>query len=806
MAKKLWVMFFTGIVLLFIMGIGCSSNGPVAPTPDGNRGYDLPRMRTSDNQARELLGYWKMIYDVDARTITPIPLRTSSLHLNIREILEHDGPLIFLKINNLDDTALPIITIDIGLVHPFAGLGEFQGFDVRGIFISRGNWTGWDDSALRIPTANEPRLDNADGWTRWWNPTEFLESDGWFGYSDGLLGSPHQWQDFNSILNGYKLFADDLDLNESLDTLDVSQRALFSDGSENWRHYTIDFGKIMSNWIIFNYAVDACWEFPTGSPPYTLDSYPIETNSPEAYHIRATETNNTLFFDGYSGSGALGLDIDVFDWQNPGEVTAIQVEALELWSGPNYAIVVPGSGGPTYSTYHVDIPVCTPTHAGTSDVLISVPCYDWDYQTTLTNWPGTSQYGTYQLYRVDIGGSNCPPYAKVFKDGWQVDELIAPNSVPNRKCIWSDGMNVYVCWIDSRAGDPDVYFNKSADGGETWLLLDIRLTDDIPNRIQRYPQIAVSEDGQRICVIWDDQRYSPVGPTQDIDEPMYTISNDGGTTWSPNMSAKLGGIPNQQQFQPTICAKPNGAFYFAWIDEDVGGAGDKATVFARIPAASDVVDLNEIVEDKTGDNYFGAQDWKLDVAYDSNTDTIYVVWADTRNEYTGANTGVDVFIDKSTDGGATWGTDVKVNPDSTNTDQTHPTVEVGDSGMVYVAYIDEQGVDPVVAFVKSYSGGMSFTGYLTPDSLPGVHWYPDMARGGLENLFLVWQMDDTCYLTWSCDEGETWEIPQMIDPVENPDQVTSPAVYVGANQHVFVTARFRADTGQPSHVRVWRWE
>lgn len=807
MAKKIWVVLFAGVLFLGLSGFGCSGGDPVVPLP-GEQGYDLPEARVADNQPRELLGLWQMVYDVENHTITPIPMRTTEIHLNVREILENPGPLIDLAIDNLVDTGLPVITLDIGLHHPFTGLTEFIGFDVRGIFISRGNWNGWVDPSIQIPSASEPRLANADGWTRWWNPTEFLESDGWFGYSDGLLGAPHEWQHFNSILNGYKLFADDIDLNESLDGIDVSQRCIFRDGEWNWRHYVIDFGKIQSNWIIFNYAVDACWDFPSGTAPYDIDDYAIEFNSLEAYRIRVAETANTLFYDGYSGSGGLGLDIDVFDWQNPGEVTAIQVEALELWSGPNYAIVVPGSGGPTYSTYHVDIPVCAPTHAGTTDVLISVPCPEGDYQPALTNWTGTSAYGTYQLAEVAIGGSNCPPYAKVDNNGWQVDEMIAPNSVPNRNCIWSDGLNVYVCWIDSRLGDPDIYFNKSADGGVTWLVSDIRLTDDIiPNRIQRYPQLAATPDGQRICVIWDDQRYSPVGPSQDIDEPIYTISNDFGITWSPNRSAKLGGIPNQKQFHPTICAVPDGTILMAWVDEDIGAAGDKATFFARIPSGSDLVDMNRVVGDKIGDNYFGAQDWKLDIAHDASTDTIYIVWADTRNNFTGENTAVDVFIDKSTDGGNTWGIDVKVNTDNTNTDQYHPTVEIGDSGMVYVAYIDEQGTDPVVAFVKSYSAGMSFTGYITPDSLPGIHWYPDMARGGLENLFIVWQMDDTCYLTWSCDEGETWEtVPQMLDPVETPDQVTSPTVCVGANQHVFAAARYRPGSVQPAHVRVWRWQ
>ncbi len=813
MSVNKWVLLTAVFISVIVLAMGCSGgDGAVAPIPGNTKALDIPEARLGDYAPRELLGCWYGIYDVEKHDITMIPARTASLHINVQDIIEFPGFGIDIKINNLDDSTLPVVNIDIGLHHPFGTLTEFTGFDVRGIFISRGNWTGWQDSTIRIPTKNEPRLANADGYTRWWNPTEFHGSDPWFRYNDGLLGAPNAWAHFNSIINGYKLFADDLTVNAPLDDLNPANRAVFSPGNWNWRHYTIDFGKIQSNWIIFNYAIDASWEVPDigATPPYTLDDFPIENNSPEAYRIAVTETNNTLNFDGYTGSGDLGLDIDVYDWQNPGEVTAVQVEALDLWPGPNYALVVPGSGGSTYSTYHIDMAGLTPTFAGATDVLISVPCYEWNYQPGITGWSGSSEYGAYQLYKVNIAGSNCPPYAKVDNDGWMVDTVVGNNAVTNRNCIWSNGTVVYVAWYDSSTGTMDTFFNKSGDGGVTWLPTQVRLSDDLAdNDIQKIPQMAVSPDGQRICVIWDDQRYADEGPNADIDEPMYTISNDGGNTWSANKSAKLKGVPNLKQWQPTVCCDDAGNFYIAYIDQDVGDdpEGDKTTAFAKIPAGSDNVSLNKIVGDEVGANdYFGAQDWKLDIAYDNNTDTIYVIWSDPRNEYTGNNTGVDVFIDKSTDGGNTWGTDIKVNPDNTNTDQYSPSLIIGDSGVLYATYLDAQGGTARLAFVKSLSGGNSWGYYQSISSLPGEHQYQDMARGGLENIFVVWEMSDTSYLSWSCDEGDTWEAPVMIDPQETPDEVETPTVWVGNNNFLFVAASFRAGSLSPRNIRCWRFE
>lgn len=813
MSASKWVSLFAGMLAICILMFGCSGGDEtVAPVPGDNGALNVPSARDADYAPRQLLGLYTCIYDVEKHTITAIPARTADLHINVREIIEHPGFGIDIKIDKLDDTTLPVVNIDIGLHHPFAVLTEFTGFDVRGIFISRGNWDGWQDGTIRIPTKNEPRLDNADGWTRWWNPTEFTGADPWFSYGDGLLGAPHAWAKFNSVVNGYKLFADDLAVNASLNDIQPANRAVFSPGKWNWRHYTIDFGKIMSNWVIFNYAIDASWELPSlgTEPPFVIGDFPIENNSPEAYRIEVAETNNTLFFDGYSGSGDLSLDINVYDWQNPGEVTAIQVEALDLWPGPNYALVVPGSGGPTYSTYHIDMVGLGPVYAGQMDVLVSVPCYDWDYQPFITGWTGTSEYGAYQLYQVTVGGSNCPPYAKVDNDGWTVDTVVGNNAVTNRNCIWSDGTTVYVVWYDSSTGTMDVFFNKSLDGGVTWLPTQVRLTDDLAdNDIQKIPQMAVTDDGQRICVIWDDQRYADLGPNADIDEPMYTISNDGGTTWSMNRSAKLKANPNLKQWQPAVCTDDVGNFYIAYIDQDVGDdpEGDKTCAFAKIPAGSQAVSINKIVGDEVGVNdYFGAQDWKIDVVYNNDTDTVYIIWSDPRNEYTGNNTGVDVFIDQSSDGGNTWGMDVKVNPDNTNTDQYNATLMIGDSGVLYAAYIDEQGGTGQLVFVKSLSNGATWGYYQAVDSLPGVHQYPDMARGGLENIFLVWEMSDTSYISWSCDEGATWEPPVMIDPVETPDEVETPCVWVGTNNHVFVAASFRPGGLQPRRIRAWRFE
>ncbi len=49
--------------------------------------------------------------------------------------------------------------------------------------------------------------------------------------------------------------------------------------------------------------------------------------------------------------------------------------------------------------------------------------------------------------------------------------------------------------------------------------------------------------------------------------------------------------------------------------------------------------------------------------------------------------------------------------------------------------------------------------------------------------------------------------PVMINPVETPDEVESPTVYVGPNNFVFVSASHRGGGAlPPRHIFTWGWQ
>ncbi len=380
------ILFSLLIAVLLTAAISCSGggNGVNVLTEPGN----LPETsgQAAQNQSHNFWGLWQFIANPEKETLDIVQLRTGDFHINALPFLE-PPPLANLTLESLQFNG-NIIEADIGLRHPFLGLTEFTGFDVCGIFISNGSVTGFTDPDLRMAGDGDTRLLNPDGLARWWNPAEFPHGKTMFEYKDGLLGTPDDVADYNSTLNGYKYYCDDLEANDPLSNITLERRGLFSAGSKNIRHYTIDISK----GLIFNYAVDANWLFPTGDKPWIApDDFAPEANRPEAYRIEVTELANSLYNDGSNGGGSLSLSIDVYDWYNA-SLNSVTVE-----SPGNFTAVTsptPTGGGEGYSTYQVDILNATPP-PDSIDLLIGVESDVAGYGDVLPGKPVTA-YFSYQ--------------------------------------------------------------------------------------------------------------------------------------------------------------------------------------------------------------------------------------------------------------------------------------------------------------------------------------------------------------------------------------------------------------------------
>jgi len=369
--------------LMIALAASCSSSGTSDVTQPTETG-----MEAAAGNSHQLWGYFQFKADPKAQTLDVVPLRDTAMHLNTLVFLE-PPPLVNLTLESLQFNG-NIIEAGIGLRHPFLGLTEFTGFDVCGLFITNGSITGFSDPDLRMAGAGDTRLLNPDGYSRWWNPAEFPHGNTMFSYKDGLLGTPDSTGHYNSTLNAYKYFCDDLtDPNDTLDKVTIEKRGLFSAGQKNIRHYTIELG---TGGLIFNYAVDASWQFPSGLPPWTApDDFPPAANRPEAWRISIAELWNTLYYENGESGGDLSLAVDVYDHFNA-DKNKVRVEATG--AVPMTESTSPIGSGEGYSTYQVDISDCTPSAAGDLGLLVTVESDETGYGGLLPGKP-VSAYFTY---------------------------------------------------------------------------------------------------------------------------------------------------------------------------------------------------------------------------------------------------------------------------------------------------------------------------------------------------------------------------------------------------------------------------
>ena len=157
----------------------------------------------------------------------------------------------------------------------------------------------------------------------------------------------------------------------------------------------------------------------------------------------------------------------------------------------------------------------------------------WEADTRLTNNSDVSA-----LPSVIISGSvvhtvwddtrdgNAEIYYKRSADGgvsWGTDIRLTNNSAAsNSASVSVSDSFVHVTWQDRR-NDWEIYYKRSADGGLSWGA-DIRLTNNAAS--SWYPAVSVS--GSAVHIVWQDSR-------DGNEEIYYKRSTDGGVNWGSDL-------------------------------------------------------------------------------------------------------------------------------------------------------------------------------------------------------------------------------------------------------------------------------
>jgi len=728
------------------------------------------------------MGLWQFTCDPAAGTVDIAQIRGADMHLNALKFLEPPMNL-YLTLESPPKYTGNVLDVDIGLRHPFLGQVQFTGFDACGIFISQGSVTGFpSDPHLKLPGSGDTRLLNADGYTRWWNPTEFPPNPDTpiFGYKDGLLGTPDEMAHFSATLNGYKYFADSLQPDDPVSVQGVETRGVFSPGQKNVRHYKIK----LDGGLVFNYAIDANWSYPLGNPPYHApDDFPPNANRPEAWNISVKEIENTLAYEDSVGAGHLLLNIDVYDWF---DAETNQVTAESLTGISPVTASSPIGGGEGYSTYELDLPGTSLTMDGKIELLITVQSDKTGYQGIL---PGET-ISAYFIHATEVSGIIPQGLVWILDDEQLLTDTINMDRTPS---------------IHQRTTyDIDIGFTR------------LQYIPDYDNSVANCHMLTSNDNGGSFTYKWIGNAYHYGQTLKDLkvcQDPlgystfMYQSFLDWGETMYQHASFAR---------DPSCPFGENEGIYLTWTqhaDEVIYAADNKILCFGDrdgVVMYKKGTDPYSLYYNHSWTDWFNAPETIIAQypAYVSETRSICKDAAGAIHlAYFGGQDGVWIKMLTNSDGlGTSWDEDVDINDGSSDeyASRIEPSLIIDPDGEYHATFIGIIGDVHAILYTKSNDGD------IWPAYEP-IFTNPDGYLGQVtvdafkiqDNMIIVvsFEMEGEIWFISSLDDGATFSEPVKIS--DSAGNALEPDIRADAQGYVhFAWSQFHEELGKVDSYKI----
>jgi hypothetical protein len=294
--------------------------------------------------------------------------------------------------------------------------------------------------------------------------------------------------------------------------------------------------------------------------------------------------------------------------------------------------------------------------------------------------------------------------------------------------------DVYVAWIDNRTGHTDVHLCRSVNHGVSFspavTVNSVEGSDivRVDNGASYSTHVAVANDGT-VFVAWEDNRTS-----SSFSDVYLARSIDEGLTFGANVRVNPAEAGTNHT-EPWITFDQAGIVYVAYTRitataEDIylTKSLDKGSTFGT------PVKIN----DDSGDYYRG----KKEVAI-SKDGEICVVWTDGRNP----NGYWDIYFATSTDGGVSFGPNIRVNDDHVANWHGTPSLVIDSAGGINIVWEDfrNNGVTPTYyrdVYYAHSDDGIQFSENVKVNYLPNATWVdcadPNVAIDSNDNLYIVW--------------------------------------------------------------------
>ncbi len=261
---------------------------------------------------------------------------------------------------------------------------------------------------------------------------------------------------------------------------------------------------------------------------------------------------------------------------------------------------------------------------------------------------------------------------------------------------------------------------KSLDGGKTWPQVTFFNFNSGSGKFNDKPYIAVDTNLQSpfrdsVYVAWDNASFN-AGKSSANNALLFARSTDGGLTFSSPLTLNtLTGGPNAVIGADPFVG-PNGEVYVSWHDIQqnrlmVNSSFDGGVTFGQQQTiAPTIVAFDDGIPAMASRRALLYPACDTDRSIGANRGTLYCSWMDETS-----TNGTDVFVSRSTDRGASWSKQVRVNDDQTGVrkDQFNQWLSVDPTtGAINLSWNDARN-DPAdtktdIFFSQSTDGGLSF--------------------------------------------------------------------------------------------------
>jgi hypothetical protein len=270
---------------------------------------------------------------------------------------------------------------------------------------------------------------------------------------------------------------------------------------------------------------------------------------------------------------------------------------------------------------------------------------------------------------------NIYTYTHTFVNNWRVNSYTGDADQYYPSLASDSSGNLYFCWQDDRQSNNNRIYAQKYNSSLTrqWSSSDVRISNA---NNQSHSSMAGDASGNTYIAWQDDSNGN-----QDV--YVLKITPTGGTGWTGSKKINTDATSADQTL-PQIVLNGNN-IYITWTDY----RNTHADVYLH------KIDINKnyiwgserkVNSDTTNTNQLASRLIAINrTVGEATVEEIYVVWTDYRN------TNADIYLQKiDPDGNKLWVNDLKVNSDSTTTDQLSPAL-ASDGGNVFVTWSDNRG-------------------------------------------------------------------------------------------------------------------